>query len=96
MRGAALKTVNADPVSSTDNVLVPYLDGVFNGNQSKAIFSYKVDPKVDSTGTLPYGPADIGEVNISLIVQSSKPDPQTGQFRTVSLTGQAIRLNPNQ
>jgi type II secretory pathway pseudopilin PulG len=94
MRGAAPKAVGGDPVSSTSSALVPYLDGVLNETQSKAIFSYKADPNVPPTAS--FGPADIREVNISLIVQSAKPDPQTGQFRTISLTGQAIRLNPNQ
>ena len=94
MRGAVQKVVSADPVSSTDSALVPYLDGVLNGTKSQAIFSYKADTNIPPSAN--YGPADIREVNISLIVQASKPDPQTGQFRTISLTGQAIRLNPNQ
>jgi len=29
-------------------------------------------------------------------VRSLQPDPQTNQFRTVTLTGQAVRFNPNQ
>ena len=95
-RAVTAKNPNIDPVSSTDSALVPYLDGVLNGNRNRPIFTYKVDPKVDPTGLAAYGPADIGEVNISLIVQAAKPDPQNGQFRMVTLTGQAIRLNPNQ
>ena len=93
-RGVAQKAVGADPVSSTNAALIPYLDGVLNGSKSKAIFSYKPDTSFPPAAN--FGPADIREVNISLIVQASKPDPQTGQFRTISLTGQAIRLNPNQ
>jgi hypothetical protein len=34
-------------------------------------------------------------VDIKLIVQSAEPDPQTQQFRTITLTGQAVRFNPN-
>jgi len=96
MRGTMQKAPGADPLSSTDSVLVPYLDGVLNATNSKPVFSYKVDPKVDPTGLASYGPADISEVNICLIVQSSRPDVQTGQRRTITLTGQAMRFNPNQ
>jgi hypothetical protein len=28
-----------------------------------------------------------------LIVQSAQPDPQTGQFRAITLTGNATRFN---
>jgi prepilin-type N-terminal cleavage/methylation domain-containing protein len=94
LRGAASKALGSDPASATNGVLIPYLDGVLNETQSKPIFSYKADPSIPATAS--FGPADIREVYISLIVQASKPDPQTGQFRTISLTGQAIRLNPNQ
>ena len=86
MRGVATKrSQNQDPVASTDGVLVPYLENVQNGPLSKPIFTYGPLP-VSQTST-------IREVNISLIVQSAQPDPQTGQFRTITLTGQASRLN---
>jgi hypothetical protein len=29
-------------------------------------------------------------------VQSAQADPQTGQYRTITVTGQAVRFNPNQ
>ena len=94
MRGMAPKAAGMDPLSATDGALVPYLDGVLNEAQSKAIFSYKADPSIPAT--TPFGPVDIREVNISLIVQSSRPNVQTGQRGTITLTGQAIRINPNQ
>jgi type II secretory pathway pseudopilin PulG len=85
MRGVTPKVASQDPVASTDSVLVPYLENVQNGLLGKRIFAYGPLP-VSQTST-------IREVNISLIVQSAQPDPQTGQFRTITLTGQASRLN---
>jgi len=88
MRGVASK-VPGDPVAQTDGSLLPYLENVTNGSNSRAIFSYGYD-----TGAA-HQPSNIREVNISLIVQAPQPDPQTGQFRSVTLTGQAMRFNPS-
>ena len=86
MRGVANKVSSTqDPIASTDSVLVPYLENVQNGLLGKPIFTYGPLP-MSQTST-------IREVNISLIVQSAQPDPQTKQFRTITLTGQASRLN---
>jgi prepilin-type N-terminal cleavage/methylation domain-containing protein len=91
-RGILPKSAS-DPVSSTSgvDVLVPYLDNVLNGSQGVAIFSYSGD--VNSVG--PLLSSDIQKVDIKLIVQSAEPDPQTHQFRTITLTGQAVCFNPN-
>jgi prepilin-type N-terminal cleavage/methylation domain-containing protein len=89
MRGVAQKVAFRDPIASTDGSLLPYLDNVQNGpgNKSLPIFSY---------GPIPLSkPSNIREVNILLIVQSAEPDPQTQQFRTITLTGQAVRFNPS-
>jgi type II secretory pathway pseudopilin PulG len=87
MRGVTPKVASQDPVASTDGVLVPYLENVQNGPGLKSLPIFKYGPlAVSQTST-------IREVNISLIVQSAQPDPQTGQFRTITLTGQASRLN---
>jgi hypothetical protein len=89
-RGITPKTQFGDPVTSTSaaGVLTPYLDNVMNG--SLPIFSYGYD----STNSANQ-PSNIRVVNIRLIVQSAEPDPQTHQFRTITLTGQAARFNPN-
>lgn len=91
MRGVTPKVAFQDPIASTDSSLLPYLENVQNGpgNKSLPIFSYRPQPP-------PIQPSDIREVNILLIVQSAQPDPQTGQFRTITLTGQAARFNPNE
>jgi len=99
MRGVTRKT-NGDPASSTDpstGLLTPYLDSVMNGpgNKSIPIFSYTPDRNANGLSPSSYPPSSIREVNICLIVQSSKTDPQTGQFRSITLTGQAVRFNPN-
>ena len=93
MRGMAPKIPFADPVGSTDSSLVPYLDNVVNRNKSVPIFSYGYD---NITPPRPQQPSFIREVNITLIVQGAQPDPQTGQFRTITMTGQAVRFNPSQ
>jgi prepilin-type N-terminal cleavage/methylation domain-containing protein len=91
MRGVVPKKPFADPVTETNGLLVPYLENVVNDLITSPIFSYTVDP-----GVLTKNPADIREVNICLVVQAPRPDPQTGQYRTITLSGQAIRFNPNQ
>jgi type II secretory pathway pseudopilin PulG len=100
MRGRAPKGPFADPVKATSGslVLVPYLENVMNGSNSLPIFSYVCDAGLtqqpcDGATQLP---SNIREVNISLMVRSLQPDPQTHQYRTITLNGQAMRFNPNQ
>jgi prepilin-type N-terminal cleavage/methylation domain-containing protein len=88
MRGVAAKTAGADPVAATALTLIPYLDNVMNnptaaqmaflkvsypamfpGGAAVPIFTYTYD-----TGAAAQ-PANIREVNITLIVQSLRPDP---------------------
>jgi type II secretory pathway component PulJ len=90
MRGMTPKG-SGDPVGSTP--LAPYLDNVMNGNNSLPIFTYTFD---NTTPPSQQQPSYIREVNVTLIVQSAHPDPQTQQYRTITLTGQAVRFNPNQ
>jgi type II secretory pathway pseudopilin PulG len=89
MRGVAPK-LGTDPVGSTINALAPYLDNVINPT-SVPVFSYRFDSPAS-----PQPASYIREVNITLMVRSALPDPQTQQFRTITLTGQATRFNPNQ
>jgi hypothetical protein len=108
MRGVANK-VGVDPVAATTDALIPYLDNVMNnataaqmatlkaanpdlfpGNTAVPIFTYTYD-----TGTA-LQPPNIREVNVTLIVQSAQPDPNTNRYRVVVLTGQALRINPSQ
>jgi len=91
LRASCPKAPFADPVASTDGQLVPYLDNVQNQAAGKAIFSYQFDP-----GEVNLVAKNIRKVDIELIVQSSQRDAQTGQFRTITVTGQAVRFNPNQ
>src|SRR6266850_1287582 len=49
--------------------------------------------RYDCNQPLPSEPSNICRVNIALIVQAAQPDPQTGQFRTITLTGQAALFN---
>ena len=93
MRAAVTKVGFVDPVAFTAGNLTPYLDNVQNGNKSLPIFTYTWDKLNHAPRQIP---SNIREVNISLIVQGTQPDPQTHQYRTVTLTGQAVRFNPNQ
>jgi prepilin-type N-terminal cleavage/methylation domain-containing protein len=107
-RGIANKS-NLDPIAATSPFLVPYLEnvmnnpsaaqmtalqgsfpGMFPGNAAVPVFTYTFD-----AGTA-LQPPNIRELNITLIVQSPRPDPQTQRLRVVTLTGQATRINPNQ
>ena len=108
MRGVANK-VGVDPVGATALTLVPYLENVMNnataaqmatlrqsnpqlfpGNAPVPIFTY-----IPDAGTA-LQPPNIREVNVTLIVQSARRDPNTNRYRVVVLTGQAARINPNQ
>lgn len=70
---------------------------MFPGNADVPMFTYYCD---SAAGPIPCTAANtivnIREVQISLIVKSSAVDPKTMQPRIVTLTGQAMRLNPNQ
>ena len=96
MRGMTPKIRFADPVASTSvGVMLPYLDNVVNvtdppGNLPLPIFSYSYHC---NSPTPPAQPSNICKVNVALIVQAAQPDPQTGQFRTITLTGQAALFN---
>ncbi len=93
MRALTPKVSGKDPVGGTQQKLVPYLENVMNGNKSLPIFLYTFD---QSSPPPPPWPSFIRGVNITLVVQSAQPDPQTGQYRTITVTGQAVRFNPNQ
>ena len=92
MRGRAPKVKFADPIAATTASLTPYLENVVNGTNSPAVpifsFTYDTGPAQE--------PSNIREVNVSLMVQAAQPDPQTRQYRMITLTGQAVRFNPNQ
>jgi type II secretory pathway pseudopilin PulG len=89
------KSPGSDPVAATDPTNeVPFLENVVNG--SIPVFSYRRDPSIpDPSIPSPYSPLEIREVNIRLMVQSSQRDPQTQQFRTITLTGRAVAFNAN-
>ncbi len=84
--------------------LVPFVGNVVNaappGGVPVPIFSYTCDtpggpqPCTGAGGS--NSPANIRDVAVTLIVQSSVPDSQTGQLRTVVLSGRGHRMNPNQ
>jgi type II secretory pathway pseudopilin PulG len=99
MRGTTGKQPFKDPVDSTTGSLVAYLENVMNGSNSLPVFSYVCDGEPTQqpcNGGPTQLPSTIREVNISLMVRSLQPDLQTHQYRTITLNGQAMRLNPSQ
>jgi prepilin-type N-terminal cleavage/methylation domain-containing protein len=110
MRGVADKVAWADPVAATDPpALVPYLENVMNNATPAQMAQIRASYPAMFPGDLPVPiftftydsgalqiPGNIRQVNVCLIVQSSRPDSQTGRLRVVTLTGQAARFNPNQ
>jgi prepilin-type N-terminal cleavage/methylation domain-containing protein len=96
LRGVTRKIQGQDPVASTDaGVMLPYLDNVMNGpgNKSLPIFKYGYDCFNSAPSAAFQQPSNICKVNVMLIVQAAQPDPQTGQFRTITLTGDAALFN---
>lgn len=88
LRGVAPKTTATNPVSATDTQgMVTYLENIANG--SVPIFTYTFDAGAAQL------PSNIQQVNICLMVQSAQADSQTGQRRVFTVTGQAMRFNPN-
>ena len=98
-----------DLVSSTAGTLVPYLENVMNNATAAQIATLKATYLALFPGNAPVPiftytydngaaiqPPNIREVNITLIVQSARPDPNTNRYRAVVLTGRAARINPNQ
>jgi len=96
LRGVTPKIQGQDPVASTDtNVMLPYLYNVMNGpgNKSLPIFKYGFDCVNPAPPKAFQQPSNICKVSVMLIVQAAQPDPQTGQFRTITLTGEAALFN---
>lgn len=93
-RGMMTKVPNVDPLTQPQlevSQMLPYLENVVNQSSSRNVFTYANYP-----GKTMVYPSDIYEVNVCLIVQSANADPQTGKRRTITVTGQAVRFNPNQ
>ena len=75
---------------------------MFPGGVAVPIFQYTCDTGATTLTTQPCpsagsnnSPANIRDVEITLIVQTAQPDAQTGQVRMVELNGRGHRVNPN-
>lgn len=89
MRSMTPKTPGIDPIAGAN--LIPFVDNVLNdpSNPADAIFTYSC------AGATPCAtPSDIRQVRINLRAQSFRADPKTGQFRQITLSGLAQRMNP--
>jgi prepilin-type N-terminal cleavage/methylation domain-containing protein len=73
---------------------------MYPGGNPVPIFSYTCDtpsgPQPCSLAGSSNAPANIRDVEITLIVKAPVPDAQTGQTRLVELRGRGHRINPNQ
>lgn len=108
MRGMTPKVAGQDPVIATNGILLPYLENVMNNAPAPQMDQIRASYPAMFPGDTPVPvfayayanpsnprPAGIVLVNVCLIVQSARPDPKTGQPRVLTLTGQAMRFNPN-
>jgi len=103
-RGVAAKAPATDPVAATPAaVMFPVVENVIN-DAATPLFTYEctngatpATPVACTAAPAPNNTAQyIRQVGITLVVRSAQPDPQTGQFRTVSLHSQALVVNPTQ
>jgi type II secretory pathway pseudopilin PulG len=79
---------------------------MYPGGQPVPIFKYTCDisdplsapgsTKLCSSAGADNSPANVRDVEITLIVMAPVPDPQTGQPRLVELNGRGHRVNPSQ
>jgi prepilin-type N-terminal cleavage/methylation domain-containing protein len=119
-RGVTPKAAGSNPISATDNALVPFVQNVMNnapaaqiaqlqalypsmfpGGTPVPVFQYVCDEagapvSCGSASPANNAPANIREVEVTLIVRSPQPDATTGLPRLVMLNGRGHRLNPNQ
>ncbi len=104
---AVVAKTGGDPVSSTDDSLVPYLENVMNKASSAQIALITAsNPGVFPSGNpvpvftfpqyngLPQALPNIHNINISLIVQAANVDMQTQGVRIAIITAQASTVNP--
>lgn len=74
-----------------------YYPDLFPGNVPVPIFTYYCDTAAGPVlCTAANTPLDIRQVQVTLIVQALAHDQKTQAPRIVTLTGQAMRINPNQ
>lgn len=72
---------------------------MFPGGAPVPVFTYLFDtpwgplPSTDPRTFAVNTPQNIRSIIITLIVQTPTPDPQTGQFRVIELTGRGSRIN---
>jgi hypothetical protein len=109
LRAVVTKTTSNNPVTATDDALVPYLENVMNNASSSQISTITAS----YPGTFPGGtavpvftfpqyqgaaqaPPNIHNINIALIVQAPNKDLQTQGVRIATFTAQASTINPYQ
>ena len=106
LRGVTPKAAGADPVASTNGVMVPYLDNVMNNATAAQIATIRAQYGTMFPGGNPVPvftfPAfngfpqqlpTIHNINVTLIVQAPDRDSQNNQLRVATLTGQASTVN---
>ena len=74
--------------------------GMFPGGIAQPIFQFTCDTPGGTVLCQNAGannlPANVRDIEITLIVMSTQPDAQTGKLRLVELNGRGHRKNPNQ
>ncbi len=104
LRGVAAKQFGHDPDADTTAQLVPFVQNVVNTASAVPIFTYTCETPTVPQLPLPLcsaagadnSPANIRDINITLLVATPLPDATTGKPRVVTLSGRGRRVNPNQ
>lgn len=108
-RAVVAKTTSNNPITATDDSLVPYLENVMNNASSADIATITAS----YPGTFPGGnavpvftfpqyqgatqaPPNIHNINVALIVLAPGRDLQTQGVRVATFTAQASTINPYQ
>jgi len=97
----ATNVVNNAPAAQIAQINATY-PGTFPGGAPVPIFSYTCDtgaggiPTTCPTAGAFNSPANVRDIDVTLIIQTQQKDLQTGQLRVVTLHGRGHRINPNQ
>ena len=98
-RGVANKTVNNPGAAQIAQFQAAY-PGMFPGGVAQPVFQYTCDTAGGTVLCQNAGasnaPANVRDIEIVLIVQTTQRDAQTAKLRLVQLNGRGHRINPNQ
>jgi hypothetical protein len=81
--------------TTTINSIRTYYPTMFPGGVAQPIFQYTCDTPGGPQSCANNSPVNVRDVQITLILQTSQNDLQTGAPQFVELSGRGRRINPN-